>query len=118
MISAEQLRKEPVSSLGRARYLLVASADLTWSVLGRDPSQDQLDAIDSGFWLTLAERGNPVAHVPQRGDPVAQDFGGVTGQELEQELGELAISSALAKQGSVIHLMVVKLSRRPEEQSS
>jgi hypothetical protein len=123
MISAEQLPKEPVSSLGQARYLLAASADLTWGVLGRDPFQD---AICSGLRRRLEELGNRVVRVLQRGNPVARDFDGVTGQELEHELGELAIGCGLAKQGSVIHLMVVKqitavdagLSRRAEEQSS
>jgi hypothetical protein len=125
MICAEQLRKEPVSSLDQARYLLAASVDLTLSVLGRDPFQDPLDAINSELWRRLKERGNPVAHVPQRGNPVTQAFDGVTDQELEHELGELAISSGLAKQGSVVHLVVVKriraidaeLSRRAEERS-
>jgi hypothetical protein len=127
MISAEQLRDEPISRLDQASCLLHAS--LRFKEPGtprRDPIMVQLAVVDAELVRRLELSGvTTETALPQRGSPVAADFEGTTDQELERELGELAVSARLSRQGSAVRLAVVnriraidaELSRRAEERS-
>jgi hypothetical protein len=120
----ERLRGEPTVNLAHGCHLLYGAQDLDM-----EPDSlldDQLADIEAELIRRVeAARATITAHLPERDNPAVQDFDGISDQELEHELRDLAISSGLAEQGSVIHLMAVKrmraidaeLARRAEERT-
>jgi hypothetical protein len=106
----EQLRGEHTVNLAHGCHLLYAAMDLD---MERDPLlDDQLVDVEAELMRRVEEvRAATTAPLPERGNPVGQDFDGISDAELEHELRDLAISSGLAEQGSVIHLMAMKRMR-------
>jgi hypothetical protein len=117
----ERLRGEHTATLDRGRYVLAAALDLDME--DNPLLQDQLTDMD--FEVARRAKAHVVTttHVPERGNPVAQDFDDVPDEELERELHELGISYALSARDCAAHVAIVnrmqvidaELARRAEE---
>jgi hypothetical protein len=73
--------------------------------------------------IATRDAGMTTMHIPQRGNPVVQDFDGISDEDLERELREIAIGAGISPQDSAVRVAAVnrmqaidkELSRRREE---
>jgi hypothetical protein len=109
-------------NLAHGCHLLYGAQDLD---MERDPMlEGQLVDVEAELVRHLEEmQATTTAHAPERGNPVSKDFDGISDEDLERQLRDLAIGTGLSPQDSAVRVAAVarmraidaELRRRAEE---